>query len=127
MAESALLTKRTRSTEPATPSAILIIDDNPEIRESLQTLLEIEGYQSDSADTADSGLALLANSVYDLVLLDIGLPDRSGLEVLEEIRDRDPHLPVIMITAQGTVENAVRAMSNGATPALASWPIPNTW
>jgi DNA-binding NtrC family response regulator len=109
------LTKRTRSTEPATPSAILIIDDNPEIRESLQTLLEIEGYQSDSADTADSGLALLANSVYDLVLLDIGLPDRSGLEVLEEIRDRDPHLPVIMITAQGTVENAVRAMSNGAT------------
>jgi DNA-binding NtrC family response regulator len=115
MAESAILTRRTKSPEPATPSAILVIDDNPEIRESLQTLLELEGYTSDGAETAENGLALLASSVYDLVLLDIGLPDRSGLEVLEEIRDRDPHLPVIMITAQGTVENAVRAMSLGAT------------
>jgi DNA-binding NtrC family response regulator len=115
MAESALLTKRSRTAEPVSPSAILIIDDNPEIRESLQTLLDIEGYHSDGADSAESGLALLSNSVYDLVLLDIGLPDRSGLEVLDEIRERDPNLPVIMITAQGTVENAVRAMSNGAT------------
>jgi DNA-binding NtrC family response regulator len=115
MAESALLTKRTRTSEPRSPSAILIIDDNPEIRESLETLLEIEGYHTDGAETAEGGLALLSNSVYDLVLLDIGLPDRSGLEVLEEIRDRDPNLPVIMITAQGTIENAVRAMSSGAT------------
>jgi DNA-binding NtrC family response regulator len=72
MAESAILTKRSRTAEPASPSAILIIDDNPEIRESLQTLLDIEGYHSDGADTAENGLALLSNSVYDLVLLDIG-------------------------------------------------------
>jgi DNA-binding NtrC family response regulator len=116
MSDTAILTKHPRhGADNLSPFAVLVIDDNPEIRESLQTLLEIEGYTSDGAETADAGMALLANSVYDLVLLDIGLPDRSGLDVLEDIRGRDPHLPVIMITAQGTVENAVRAMGSGAT------------
>ena len=51
----------------------------------------------------------------DLVLLDFALPDRNGLEILRDIRDRDPELGVIMITAYGTVENAVAAMQGGAT------------
>ncbi|MBI2683690.1 MAG: sigma-54-dependent Fis family transcriptional regulator, partial [Acidobacteriales bacterium] len=116
MADTAVLTKRFgKSNQPAAPAHILVIDDNLEIRESLLTLLDIEGYAADGADTAEAGLAALGSKVYDVVLLDIGLPDRSGLEVLDDIRDRDPNLPVIMITAQGTVENAVRAMSHGAT------------
>jgi len=100
--------------EPATGS-ILIIDDEAAIRESLETLLAIEGYSVEAARTAEEGLAMLAASPRDLVLLDFALPDRNGLEVLDEIRQRDPGLPVIMITAYGTVENAVKAIQAGAT------------
>ncbi|HWC17246.1 MAG TPA: sigma-54 dependent transcriptional regulator [Terriglobales bacterium] len=100
--------------EPATGS-ILIIDDEAAIRESLETLLAIEGYNVEAARTAEEGLAMLAASPRDLVLLDFALPDRNGLEVLDEIRQRDPGLPVIMITAYGTVENAVKAIQAGAT------------
>jgi DNA-binding NtrC family response regulator len=64
-------------------------------------------------------LNLLASNTYDLVLLDISLPDRNGLDVLEEIRERDATLPIIMITAHGTVDNAIRAMQNGASNFIA--------
>ncbi|HEU5233085.1 MAG TPA: sigma-54 dependent transcriptional regulator [Terriglobales bacterium] len=95
--------------------SILIVDDEAAIRESLETLLAIEGYNVEAARSAEEGLAMLAASPRDLVLLDFALPDRNGIEVLEEIRDRDPGLPVIMITAYGTVENAVKAIQAGAT------------
>ena len=95
--------------------SILIIDDEAAIRESLETLLAIEGYNVEAARSAEEGLAMLAASPRDLVLLDFALPDRNGIDVLEEIRDRDPGLPVIMITAYGTVENAVKAIQAGAT------------
>ena len=94
---------------------ILIVDDEMVIRESLQTIFEMEGYNVETAERGDDGLARLGASHLDLVLLDFALPDRNGLEVLEEIRERAPHLPVIMITAYGTVENAVRAIRAGAT------------
>ena len=100
--------------EPASGS-ILIIDDEAAIRESLETLLAIEGYSVETARSAEEGLATLAASPRDLVLLDFALPDRNGIEVLEEIRQRDAGLPVIMITAYGTVENAVKAIQAGAT------------
>ena len=94
---------------------ILIIDDEAEIRESLQTLLELEGYEVDSAANGDEGFVRLGERPFDLVLLDLALPDRNGIDVLTEIREHDPQLPVIMITAYGTVENAVRAIQAGAT------------
>lgn len=100
--------------EPASGS-ILIIDDEAAIRESLETLLAIEGYNVEAARSAEEGLAMLAASPRDLVLLDFALPDRNGIEVLDEIRQRDAGLPVIMITAYGTVENAVKAIQAGAT------------
>ena len=116
MADLAVLSRKTaHSSAPDELGSILIIDDEAEIRESLQTLLELENYKAEGAETAEAGLARLANTPYDLVLLDIGLPDRNGLEVLEEIRDRDPNLPVIVITAHGTVNNAIRAMQIGAS------------
>jgi DNA-binding NtrC family response regulator len=95
--------------------SVIIIDDEAAIRESLETLLEFEGYSVESASTGEEGLAKLAERPFDLVLLDFALPDRNGLEVLADIRARDPQLAVIMITAYGTVDNAVRAMQNGAT------------
>src|SRR3954452_14881549 len=94
--------------------SILIIDDEAAIRESLETLLELEGYRIVTAETGEDGLARIAERPFDLILLDFALPDRNGLEILTDIHDRDPNLAVIMITAYGTVENAVRAMQGGA-------------
>ncbi|HEX7285525.1 MAG TPA: sigma-54 dependent transcriptional regulator [Candidatus Angelobacter sp.] len=113
MSEVAVLS-RTPAAGPGIGS-ILIIDDEVAIRESLETLLEFEGYTVSSAETGEEGLAHLAETPFDLVLLDFALPDRNGLEVLAEIRNRDPQLAVIMITAYGTVDNAVRAIQGGAT------------
>jgi DNA-binding NtrC family response regulator len=102
--------------EPApAEGAVLIVDDEASIRESLQTLLELEGFTVETAATGEEGLAKIAERPMDLVLLDFALPDRNGLEILRDIRDRDPDLGVIMITAYGTVENAVAAMQAGAT------------
>ena len=100
--------------EGSSPGTILIIDDEMAIRESLQTLLEMEDYQVATAETGEEGLTKIAEQPYDLVLLDYALPDKNGLEVLRDIRDRDPLLAVILITAYGTVENAVAAMQGGA-------------
>ena len=94
---------------------MLIIDDEAAIRESLQTLLEFEGYAVEVANDGLEGLARIAQHPFDLVLLDFALPERNGIEILHDIRERDSDLPVIMITAYGTVENAVNAMQAGAT------------
>ena len=115
MAEAAVISRRALS-QPRQGSAgcVLIIDDEAEIRESLQTLLEMEGYDVETAVDGQDGLLHLGERPFDLVLLDLALPDRNGMEVLQEIRARDPQLSVIMITAYGTVENAVVAMQAGA-------------
>jgi DNA-binding NtrC family response regulator len=114
MATEAVLTRRVTPVNGTGSGMILIIDDEAAIRESLEALLDLEGYIVVAAETAEEGLARLAERPYDLVLLDYALPDRNGLEVLTELRERDPSLPVIMITAYGTVENAVNAMRQGA-------------
>jgi DNA-binding NtrC family response regulator len=98
----------------ATAGSILIVDDEAAIRESLQTLLEVEGFTVETATTGEEGLAQMAERIFDLVLLDVALPDKNGIELLAELRQRDLAANVIMITAYGTVENAVRAMQAGA-------------
>jgi DNA-binding NtrC family response regulator len=113
MSEAAVLSRQRAST--ISSGSVLIIDDEAAIRESLETLLEFEGYAVEVAETGEEGLAQLAEHPFDLVLLDFALPERNGLEILADIRARDPRLAVIMITAYGTVDNAVRAMQNGAT------------
>lgn len=113
MSEVAVLSRH--HAELTTAGSVLIIDDEAAIRESLETLLEFEGYSVDSAATGEEGLAKLADRPFDLALLDFALPDRNGLEILADIRARDPQLAVIMITAYGTLDNAVRAMQKGAT------------
>jgi len=112
MSEAAVATEKRRSAQVT--GTILIIDDEAAIRESLQTLLELEGYEVETAANGDEGLARMGERPFDLVLLDLALPGRNGMEILAEIYDRDPSFPVIMITAYGTVENAVRAMQAGA-------------
>src|SRR4051812_41670695 len=115
MSEAAVIQHRsTLGDAPGSLGAVLIIDDEAAIRESLETLLELEGYTVTSAASGEEGLARIGENSYDLVLLDLALPDRSGLDLLAEIRHHDPSLSVIMITAYGTVENAVRAVQAGA-------------
>lgn len=93
---------------------ILIIDDEAAIRESLETLLSLEGYLVDMAGSGEEGLGRIEQNSYDLVLLDLALPGKNGLEVLQLIREFQPALPVIMITAYGKVDNIVDAMRLGA-------------
>src|SRR5450432_3640043 len=111
MSEVALIPRRMSE---AAQGCVLIVDDEAEIRESLQTLLELEGYEVETAANGEDGLSKLGERPFDLVLLDLALPGRNGIDLLPEIRTLDAQLPVIIITAYGTVEDAVRAMQGGA-------------
>src|SRR5579871_2027136 len=93
---------------------VLVVDDEADIRESLDALLSLEGYSVELAQNATEGLRKLEAGNYDLILLDLMMPDRSGMEVLREIRERDTETPVFMITAYGSVEVAVQALKTGA-------------
>src|SRR6185369_6117272 len=99
---------------PPFKGRVLIIDDEADIRESLETLLEMEGYLIELASNATEGLDRLEKGHYDLVLLDLMMPDRSGIELLQEFRQRDTETPIILITAFGSVEVAVSALKAGA-------------
>jgi DNA-binding NtrC family response regulator len=94
--------------------SILVIDDEAGIRESLEVLLSLEGYSVKTADDGEQGLRTLEMENFDLVLLDLALPGQSGLDLLPQIKERQPETPVIMITAYGTVENVVEAIRAGA-------------
>ena len=99
----------------ALSARILIVDDEPVVRDVLGTLLRKEGYEVLTASEAATGRTLLeTGGPWDAVLLDVMLPDADGLDVLRWIRQRDPDTAVLMITAFGTVENAVAAMKLGA-------------
>ena len=111
MPETAVL-EETTATDPK--GRVLVIDDEAEIRESLEMLLSLEGYQVELAPNATEGIRMMESRGYDLVLLDLMMPDRSGMEVLEEVRVRDRETPIFMITAYGSVEAAVKALKLGA-------------
>lgn len=99
---------------PIDSGNILIIDDEPGIRDSLETLLTLEGFTVEMAPEGSSGLDMLATKAYDLLLLDLALPGESGIDLLPRIKRLRPELPVIMITAYGTVGNVVDALKAGA-------------
>ena len=95
---------------------VLIVDDEAEIRESLASILSEEGYVTTTAATAGEALELARDAAYDVVLLDIWLPDRDGLDVLADIRAMEPaRVPeVVIISGHGTIEAAVKATKLGA-------------
>ena len=95
---------------------ILVVDDEAEIRASLEEILREEGYGVAGAADAGEAVALLRDAPYDVVLLDIWLPGRDGLELLAELREWPPETrpEVVMITGHGTVEAAVKATKLGA-------------
>ena len=98
-----------------TPARILVVDDEPAIVETLQILLEGAGHEVAAAGTGKECLDFLTREPCDLVLLDLMLPDRPGLSVLGEIRKISRDLPVLMLTAYGSIDRAVEATRLGAT------------
>lgn len=93
---------------------ILIVDDEAFIRENLERILAEDGYRTFSTDSSEEAVRRVSQEEIDLVLLDLNLGARSGLDVLRELREVDPDVLVIIITGYGTVESAVEALKLGA-------------
>jgi DNA-binding response OmpR family regulator len=93
---------------------ILVIEDDPGIRRGIVDALEFEGYATRAAATGDAGLELAVQINCDLVLLDLVLPGRGGLEILREVRLTRPTLPVIVLTARGEEADRVQGLRLGA-------------
>lgn len=93
---------------------ILIVDDESAIRRTLEAIFRDEGFDVASAPDGESGLKLVREFVPDLVLLDIWLPGRDGLEILEQIKRESPQVAVVMISGHGTIQSALKATRLGA-------------
>ncbi|MDE3167260.1 MAG: response regulator, partial [Acidobacteriota bacterium] len=97
---------------------LLIVDDDPGFRGLIETILRGEDYAVDSAGSVAEAAACIGRRSYDAVICDLQLPDGSGMDVLRRSREEMPESPVVMITAFGTVANAVDAMKSGASDYL---------
>lgn len=96
------------------PSRLLIVDDDPELRNFLVTELKVEGYICNEAATGQNALGQIRGESWDLVLLDWTLPDFSGVEVCRRMRQGGISTPVLMITARDEVRERVEALDSGA-------------
>ena len=93
---------------------ILIIDDDENIRKVLTTILEDEGYDVESVDTAKKAIERTRRKFYNLALIDIRLPDMEGIELLTKMKNTTPKIRKIIITGYPTLQNAVEAVNRGA-------------
>lgn len=96
------------------PAVVLVVEDEPAMARGLQMLLQARGYRCDHADSGKMALERIAAARPDLVLLDLGLPDIEGLELLRRIRVLDDKLPVLIVTAQDSVATAIECIRAGA-------------
>ena len=97
---------------------ILIIDDEAPLRQTLARILQHAGHEVTTAEGGEMALALLNNTNFDLVYMDIRMPGMAGLDVLKIIQARQPNLPVVLFTAQPDLNSAVEALRLGATDYL---------
>ena len=93
---------------------ILVTDDETGIREFLADALEMEGHEVDQAASGEDAIAALNQRSYALLLTDLNMPGITGMELLAWVRREQPEVEVIVLTAHGTVDNAVQAMKSGA-------------
>ncbi len=102
-----------RAVTQGVPARLLVIDDEPQIRKFLDISLRAQGYRVEMASTGESGIAAFATHGADLVILDLGLPDRDGHHALRELRLRSP-VPVIVLTVRSGESEKVAALDAGA-------------
>jgi len=95
-------------------SIILLIEDNERMAKILARHMEIEGHQVILAQDGEAGLEAFRKQKVDLIVTDLKLPEKSGLEVLQAVKDENPRVPVLLMTAHGTIETAVKAVKEGA-------------
>ncbi len=95
-------------------SKILIVDDEPRMRKSLKALLSGESYEIHTSKNGEEAMKSLAENVFDLILLDIVIPDMDGQQIMDYINSRCPDTPVILMTGHASVESAVTALRSGA-------------
>ncbi|MBW1839233.1 MAG: sigma-54-dependent Fis family transcriptional regulator, partial [Deltaproteobacteria bacterium] len=93
---------------------ILVVDDEKKMRHILQLMLERESLRAEQAENGKEALDILQQKRFDLIITDLKMPVMDGMSLLEEAKKIDPDLPIIVITAYGTIENAVEAMRKGA-------------
>ncbi|MGD9123647.1 MAG: sigma-54 dependent transcriptional regulator [Desulfarculaceae bacterium] len=93
---------------------ILVVDDEQHVRRVLEVMLKRSGYEVHTAEGGQAGLDKFAGEIYDLVILDLRMPDLDGISVLSRIRQAEPDQTVLMITAYASVETALEAMKQGA-------------
>lgn len=97
---------------------VLVVDDEPRLRKALSLQLQAAGYDADSAEDGKVALERLQSGLYDCVISDLRMPNLSGEQLLAELQKINPSLPVIFVTAHGTVQVAVKAMQEGAVDFL---------
>src|SRR5476651_72411 len=93
---------------------VLIVDDEPNLRKILSAQLSRDGYDVLTAEDGEQGLQILREHHIDLVVTDLKMPKVDGMTLLREALREDPDLPVVMITAHGTIDTAVLALKSGA-------------
>ncbi|MEV4805186.1 response regulator transcription factor [Nonomuraea sp. NPDC049421] len=96
------------------PARLLVVDDEPALREALQSSLEFEGYKVATADDGQQALDALAAETYDAVLLDVMMPRLDGLTACRRLRSSGNHVPVLMLTARDAVGDRVSGLDAGA-------------
>ena len=95
-------------------SNILVVDDEQSLRESLQEILHLAGYEVNAVGTGEQAVECIKNNDYDLILLDLKMPGMDGLDVLKETTQASPETRVILLTAHGSLESAIEALRHGA-------------
>ncbi len=93
---------------------ILVVDDELDMRVAVREALKRKGYSVDVAADGSEGLSMLAEKSYVMVISDVKMPGMDGIELLREIKQREPHIPVLIMSAYGTIERAVEAVKEGA-------------
>jgi diguanylate cyclase (GGDEF)-like protein/PAS domain S-box-containing protein len=103
-----------RKKKPMETAVILIIDDDQRLRKTLDDILKAKGFQTVTASNGTEGLLLMQRYAVDLALIDLSLPDMSGLDVLSRIKADNPNIGVIILTGNATLESAIEATNRGA-------------
>ncbi|MEA1969924.1 MAG: response regulator [Thermodesulfobacteriota bacterium] len=93
---------------------ILLIDDETEFVSTLAERLELRGYDSKTAEDGESGITMISNEIFDIVVLDLMMPGLSGLETLKQIKAINSKLPVILLTGHGATKEGLEGMRLGA-------------